>query len=167
MECNGFLERFSEFHDGGAADADAFERHMGECEGCRRYADSVKRSLALLRGIPGVTVGEDFRPRLQHRIYHLQEDLARRRRGASFTRLGVAFAATILLVLAVWGPELVRETPEVALPAIVVSEPPEQRASAPSATVRYRNIRLLDPGLEGADLWTTRALYEYSALSQR
>lgn len=167
MECNGFLERFSEFHDGEATDAGAFERHVAECAGCRRYADAVKRSLALLRALPGVAVGEDFHPRLQHRIYHIQEDLARRRRGASFTRLGVAFAATILLALAVWGPEYVRETPAVALPPIVVSEPPPLRAAAPSATVRYRNIRLLEPSLDGGDLWTTRALYEYSALSQR
>jgi len=167
MECNGFLERFSEFHDGEATDAGAFEQHMAECAGCRRYADTVKRSLVLLRAVPGVVVGEDFHPRLQHRIYHIQEDLARRRGGVSFTRLGVAFAATILVALAVWGPELVRETPQVALPPIVVSEPPSQRVAAPSATVRYRSIRLLDPGLDGDDLWTTRALYEYSALSQR
>ena len=167
MDCNGFLERFSEFHDGEATDAGAFEQHMAECAGCRRYADAVKQSLVLLRAVPGVVVGEDFHPRLQHRIYHIQEDLARRRRSASFTRLGVAFAATILLALAVWGPELVRETPQVALPPIVVSDPPSQRVAAPSTTVRYRSIRLLDPGLDGDDLWTTRALYEYSALSQR
>lgn len=167
MECNGFLERFSEFHDGEATDAEAFEQHMAECAGCRRYADTVKRSLVLLRAVPGVVVGEDFHPRLQHRIYHIQEDLSRRRGGVSFTRLGVAFAATILVALAVWGPELARETPQVALPPIVVSEPPSQRVAAPSATVRYRSIRLLDPGLDGDDLWTTRALYEYSALSQR
>lgn len=167
MECNGFLERFSEFHDGEASDAGVFEQHIAECADCRRYADTVKRSLALLRAVPGVAVGEDFHPRLQHRIYHVQEDLARRRHGASFTRLGVAFAATILVAAAVWGPELVRETPEVALPPIVVSEPPSQRVAAPSGTVRYRSIRLLDPGLDGDDLWTTRALYEYSALSQR
>ena len=167
MDCNGFLERFSEFHDGEAADAGVFEQHVAECASCRRYADTVTRGLALLRAIPPVAVREDFHPRLQHRIYHIEEDLARRRSGASFTRLGVAFAATILLALAVWGPELVRETPEVALPPIVVSEPPSLRAAAPSATVRYRNIRLLDPSLDGDDLWTTRALYEYSALSQR
>ncbi len=166
MECNGFLQRFSEFHDGEAADADVFEQHLTECPGCRRYTDTVSRSLALLRAIPGVTVGEDFHPRLQHRIYHIQEDLARRRRGAPFTRLGVAFAATILLALAIWGPELVQETPQVAFPPIVVSEPPSLRTAAPSATVRYRSIRLLDSSLDGNDLWS-RALYEYSPLSQR
>lgn len=166
MECKGFLERFSEFYDGEAADARVFEQHATECAGCRRYAETVTRSLALLRTIPGVAVCDDFHPRLQHRIYHLQEDLARRRHGAPFTRLGVAFAATILLALAVWGPELVRTTPEVALPPIVVSAPPSSRAEAPSATVRYRNIRLLDSTLVGDDLWS-RALYEYSPLSQR
>ena len=166
MECNGFLERFSEFHDGEAADAGAFERHMTECAGCRRYAETVTRGLAVLRAIPGVVVGEDFHPRLQHRIYHIQEDLARRRGGASFTRLGVAFAVTILLALAVWRPELLRRTPEVPLPPIVVSEPPSLRAAAPAATVRYRNIRLRESSLDGDDLWN-RALYEYSPLSQR
>lgn len=166
MECNGFLERFSEFYDGDAADAGVFEQHVTECAGCRRYADTVRRSLALLRAVPGVAVCDDFHPRLQHRIYHIREDLARRRRGASFTRLGVAFAATILLALAVWRPELVRETPLVALPPIVVSGPPSARPAAPSAPVRYRDIRLRDSSLDGDDLWS-RALYEYSPLAQR
>jgi hypothetical protein len=166
MECNGFLERFSEYYDGEAADAGTFERHLTECAGCRRYTETVTRSLALLRVVPGVAVCDDFHPRLQHRIYHIREDLARRRRGAPFTRLGVAFAATILLALAVWGPELVRETPQVALPPIVVSEPSSLRTAAPSATVRYRDIRLRESGLDGDDLWS-RALYEYSPLSQR
>lgn len=166
MDCNGFLERFSEFYDGDAPDAGEFEQHVTECAGCRRYAQTVARSLALLRATPGVAVCDDFHPRLQHRIYHIQEDLARRRRGASFTRVGVAFAATILLALAVWGPELVRETPEVALPPIVVSHPPSARSAAPAAAVRYRSIRFLDSSLDGDDLWN-RALYEYSPLSQR
>ena len=166
MECKGFLERFSEFYDGEAPDAGAFERHVAECSGCRRYAETLTGSLALLRAVPGVAVCEDFHPRLQHRIYHIREDLARRRSGALFTRVGVAFAATVLLALAVWGPDLVRGTPEVALPPIVVSEPPAMRAAAPSTTVRYRDLRLLDSTLDGDDLWS-RALYEYSPLAQR
>ena len=128
MECTGFLERFSEFHDGEAADSVAFERHARKCARCRRYVDTVTRGLALLRAFPDIAVCEDFHPRLQHRIYNVREDLARRRRGASFTRVGVALAATILLALAIWGPELLRPTPEVALPPIVVSAPPSARA---------------------------------------
>ena len=166
MECKGFLDRFSEFYDGEADDAGAFEQHVTECGGCRRYADTLKRSLTLLRVIPGATVCEDFHPRLQHRIYHLQEDLARRRHGVPFTRLGVVFAVTVLLALAVWGPELVREAPQVALPPIVISEPPPVRATAPATPVRYRSIRLLDTSLDGDDLWN-RALYEYSPLAER
>ena len=166
MECKGFLEGFSEFYDGDATDAAAFEQHVTECAECRRYADTLTRSLALLRVLPGVAVSEDFHPRLRHRIYHLREDLARRRHGAPFTRLGVVLAATVLLALAVWGPELVRPTPEVALPPIIVSDPPAPRTAAPSATVRYRSIRLLDTSLDGDGLWS-RALYEYSPLAQR
>ena len=166
MECKGFLERFSEFYDGKATDAGVFEQHAAECPDCRRYAETLTRSLALLRVVPRVAVREDFHPRLQHRIYHVQEDLARRRSGAPFTRLGVAFAATVLVALAVWGPALVRETPEVALPPIVISEPPPVRATDPATPVRYRSIRLLDSSLNGDDLWS-RALYEYSSLSQR
>ncbi len=166
MECKGFLERFSEFYDGEAADASAFKQHATECVGCRHYAETLKRSLALLRVIPGATVCDDFHPRLQHRIYHIQEDLARRRNGAPFTRVGVVFAATVLLALAVWGPELVREPPQVALPPIIISEPPPVRATAPATPVRYRSIRLLDSSLDRDDLWS-RALYEYSPLAER
>ena len=166
MECKGFLERYSEFYDGEAADASAFEEHAAACTGCRRYAESLKRSLSLLRVVPSVSVREDFHPRLQHRIYHLEEDRARRRHGASFTRLGAALAATVLVALAVWRPELVRETPQVALPPIVISQPPSVRATASSPSVRYRSIRLLNSDLKGDDLWS-RALYEYSPLAQR
>ena len=167
MECKCFLERFSEFYDGKAPDASAFEKHATACVHCRNYAETLKRGLALLRAVPGVSVCEDFRPRLQHRIYHLQEDLARRRHGAPFTRLGVALAITVLVALAIWGPDLmVREAPQVALPPIVISQPPAVRATASPGPVRYRRVRLLDTDLDGDDLWD-RALYEYSPLAQR
>lgn len=166
MDCKRFLERFSEYYDGEAADAAAFERHTRECARCRRYAETVSRSLALLRVIPKATVRDDFHPRLQHRIYHIQEDIARRRHGAPFTRLGVVFAVTVLLALAVWGPELVRQPPEVALPPIIVSAPPPVRVTAPATPVRHGTIRLLDSSLDGGDLWS-RALYEYSHLAER
>ncbi len=167
MECKEFLERFSEFYDGETADAGVFERHAAECARCRRYAKTLTRSLALLRVVPDIAVCEDFHPRLRHRIYHIREDRARRRLGTPFTRLGVALAVTVLLALAVWGPELLRSPPaEVALPPIVVSDPPSTRAAAPSATVRYRNVRFLNSGLNDDDLWS-RALYEYSPLAQR
>lgn len=125
MNCADLHARFSEYYDGtgepsflGAADA-----HLETCADCRRYRDVVARGSTILRGSAPVAVSEDFLPRLQHRIYHLEDGPALGRTAAgSATTVSTAVAIAALIALAAWSPTLVR-APRVALPPIVVSSP--------------------------------------------
>lgn len=129
MTCTDFRDRFSDYYDGTGApsflgDADA---HVAACPDCRRYHAVVAEGSAILRGGAPVAVSEDFMPRLQHRIYHLEDDSAlARAQSASGTTVSTAVAIAALIALAAWSPTLMRE-PRVELPEIVVSRP-EPRA---------------------------------------
>ena len=130
MTCSDFQDRFSDYFDGTAepsflGEADA---HLTECMDCRRYRDVVTQGSAILRSMPPVVVADDFFPRLQHRIYHLEDGpaLGQADMAGSGATLATAVAVAVLIVLAAWSPALVR-SPQVALAPIVVSEP-EPRA---------------------------------------
>lgn len=126
MNCSDFRDRFSDYFDGAAepslvGEADA---HLAACEGCRRYQDVMARGAELLKAMPVVAVSEDFFPRLQHRIYHVEDEQALVHSAAAGSGTTVATALAIALVLAVaaWSPALVR-APRVALPPVIVSHP--------------------------------------------
>ena len=126
MTCSDLQDRFSDFLDGTAepsllGEADA---HLAECMDCRRYRDVVAQGSAILRSMPPVVVADDFFPRLQHRIYHLEDGpaLGQADASGSGTTLATAVAVAVLIVLAAWSPALVRP-PQVALAPIVVSQP--------------------------------------------
>ena len=125
MNCSEFHDRFSDYFDGpgepqflGEADS-----HLAACADCRRYHAVVGRGAAILREASDVAVADDFLPRLQHRIYHLEDGPALGPTGAgSATTVSTAVAIAALIALAAWSPTLVR-APEVALPPIVVDRP--------------------------------------------
>ena len=124
MNCADLHARFSEYYDGtgepsflGEADA-----HLAGCADCRRYRDVVARGSMVLRGAAAVAVSEDFLPRLQHRIYHIEDNAALGRATGSAATVSTAVAIAALIALAAWSPTLVR-APRVALPPIVVSTP--------------------------------------------
>lgn len=126
MNCSEFRDRFSDYFDGTGepsfvADADD---HLAECEGCRRYRDVVSRGSELLRDLAPVAVSEDFLPRLQHRIYHIEDGpaLGRAAMSGSGTTVAAALAVAAVIALAAWAPVLVRP-PRVALAPVVVSRP--------------------------------------------
>ena len=180
MDCSEFLSRFSEFYDAPREapvrqEADA---HMAACGKCARYQEVVSRSVALLHEMPRAELAESFRPRLQHRLFHLDDGGAAGQqpgRGSAtpaVTVLGMA----ILLTAVAWSPTLGNGVPEVQLPAIVVSGPP---------TLDPLLDPLLDPdaaglmpvssdvpassGLFPGGLWSDARslLYEYSPMSER
>ena len=166
MKCRDFLARFSEYYDDRATDAGAFESHLEGCARCRRYADVIGRGAAIFRSMPGPSLRDDFRPRLQHRIYHVDEEsLLRNGGGGTAIRVGTALVAAMVLMVAAWSPELANEAPQVVLPAIIVSQPPE-RLQAEPVRPRLLNPRFGESSLDGDELWN-RALYEYSPLSER
>lgn len=130
MTCSDFQNRFSEFFDGTAEPSflGEVDAHLAECAECRRYHDVVAQGSTILRSMPPVVVADDFFPRLQHRIYHLEDGpaLGHTDIAGSGTTIATAVAVAVLIILAAWSPALVRP-PRVALAPIVVNQP-EPRA---------------------------------------
>ena len=154
---------------------------MAACGKCARYQEVVSRSVALLQVMPRAELAESFRPRLQHRLFHLDDGgaVARPGRGSAtpaVTVLGMA----ILLTAVAWSPTIGSGVPEVELPAIVVSGPPlldplldplfDQLFDPDAAGPRPVSSGVPSPsGLFPGGLWSDAKslLYEYSPMSER
>ncbi len=169
MDCSDFLGRFSEFYDAppGAPVRRAAEAHMAECEKCARYEQVVSQGVTLLQAMPQVELAESFRPRLQHRLFHIDDgDVGFRATSDSAVPVAAAVGMAILLAFIAWSPSLGRSTPEVMLPAIIVSAPP---AGEPLFTTDAFGMPVTAPRALGSGLWSNpnTLLYEYSPMSER
>ncbi len=169
MDCSEFLSQFSEFYDAprGAPVRLEAEAHIAACGKCARYHEVVSRSVALLHEMPKAELAESFRPRLQHRLFHLNDggSVARSGRGSAIpaaTVLGMA----ILLTGIAWSPMIGSGVPEVHLPAIVVSGPP---ISDPVLGPDGLGVTPVSSGLFPGGLWSDAEtlLFEYSPMSER
>lgn len=142
------------------------DEHLVHCESCRRYKSVVEHGAALLRSLPAPELREDFEPRLQHRLYHVQEERSLpdhvSSRAPALTVVGIA----LLLTVVAWSPLLRGSAPVVELEPIVVTQAPSPIRLRVSS-VRTRSLELrAGPTLE-AGLWDDARLYEYSPLSRR
>ena len=169
MTCSEFITRFSEYYDGTVPEEYIREAHahLAGCASCRRYRHVVERGAQLLQALPAPAVRDDFQPRLQHRLYHVDQEVALRRHTASgATALAVA-GISVLLTAVAWSPALRPSSPVVELAPIVVSRPPA-RAVRPALSFLDRGART--PFLDReAGLWDDAhtLLFEYSRLSQQ
>ena len=169
MDCSEFLGRFSEFYDAplGAPIRRDAETHMEECEKCARYEQVVSRGVKLLQGAPRMELPESFRPRLQHRLFHIDDwDGAAHTTSASAVPVAAAVGMAILLTIIAWYPSVWRATPEVSLPAIIVSGPP---GPAPLFPTDVLGFPVGSPLNLGSGLWSdpNTLLYEYSPMGER
>jgi anti-sigma factor RsiW len=126
MTCSDFVTRLSEYIDG-VAGQEALcevEEHLSGCPSCRRYCEVVQRGAELLRTLPGPEVPEDFEPRLQHRIYHVDAESVLGGPASSAVPGLTVVAMALVLTAAAWAPTIRASAPEVELPAIEVSRPP-------------------------------------------
>lgn len=169
MDCSEFLGRFSEFYDAppGAPIRRDAEAHMAECENCARYEQVVSRGVKLLQAAPRMELPESFRPRLQHRLFHIDDwDGAAHTTSGSAVPVAAAVGMAILLTIIAWYPSVRRATPEVSLPAIIVSGPP---APAPLFTTDVLGFPVGSSLNLGSGLWSdpNTLLYEYSPMSER
>jgi hypothetical protein len=131
MDCTEFLARYSDYLDGLAlGEAARFEAHLRVCRACARYDRVVRQALRLCRELPPIRPSEDFLPRLQHKIYHLEEELRRRPAFAGHTALAVVLI--LGFVTAAWLPALLHRH-EVVLPPIVVEAPARPEVRGPFA----------------------------------
>jgi hypothetical protein len=98
--CATFLAQHTAYRDGQltAQQARVHEAHGEHCASCARYARVVERGVAVLRGIEPVAATPEFAPRLQHRIFHLEDPaFAPRRRYLPVTLMAAALAAVVLV----------------------------------------------------------------------
>lgn len=128
MTCQEFLARYSDYLDErmDAIEAPRWRRHVEVCPACARYDRILRKGLPLMRSLPHIEPSHDFFPRLQHRLFHVDDDLKAGRRPSG---AGVAASLAIAGALAMlaWGPLLGPE-PDTDL------APVEARATEPEGT---------------------------------
>lgn len=129
--CKDFLERYTDYVDGAlAADERCrFDAHLEGCRSCRRYRRVMTRGLAAWRALPRATTSPDFLPRLQHRLYHIDESPKRSWQRQAGRAAAIALASAGLFTLGVSNgsqPLLV----EVQLPPVMVDAPAETVAES-------------------------------------
>lgn len=159
MDCGTFLEGYSDFRDGllTLPERVAFQAHLRDCASCARYDRVVDGGVKVLRDLPELEVAPDFMDRLQHRLWHEQDDMAaaRARRARRSSRrvaaAGAAAAATIVAVGLAPG-MYARLAPTVTmLPSAAASAPePEApfRLAADHAAGQGLAARLEEVGVE-------------------
>ena len=170
MECSEFLNRFSDFYDAPPESQlrCRVEAHLEHCEKCARYERAVASGAALLQTLPRIQLSESFRPTLEHRLFHLEDENALARAGgASAVPVLTAVGLAIVLAIVAWSPTLGRSTAEVDLAPIVVSDPPSREPAFAAGTGNF-TPRELTLGLK-KELWSdpNALLYEYSPMRKR
>ena len=162
MTCSQFIQSFSDYIDetGAPEVRDAALRHRDTCARCRRYEEVYLRGRDALVGlVEEVEVDEGFHERLQHRLYHVDDE--------RFLVLSTAVAVAMLMGV----PVLFEPDPEVELSPIVVSSPAARplglRIPLPSLLPASLSPAALE--LDGDDLWrqSTALFYDYAPVRAR
>ncbi|MGH7540964.1 MAG: hypothetical protein ACRELC_08200, partial [Gemmatimonadota bacterium] len=124
MVCNAFLQGYSEYADGRLPPREqaTYDTHRRECEACDRYHAIVRRGVAEYRRLPAVAPSPDFLPRLQHRLYHV-DDAGRLASGRHLGSAALVAVASVGFLALAWLPFATRMTVEVELPAVAVEAP--------------------------------------------
>jgi|GEM_PF-446370 len=107
MTCQEFLARHAEYMDEllPASEVARWEAHISACASCARYDRVVRRGVELLRAAPQIEPSSDFFPRLQHRIYNLEDEMRGGHRGPGAGAMASLAIAGVLAFLA-WSPLL-------------------------------------------------------------
>ncbi len=164
--CDDFLRDFSDYRDGHMAGSEraVAESHLSGCDACSRYVEVVDAGVRQLRAFPDVEVSDDFLQRLQHRIYHIDEERAGlAHRSGSGASAGFVVMVVLLISAAAWFP-LARPAPAtVELPPVAVTEP-KKRDVVP-ALFRDGPLLIDEYGYElGASGFTRPVMLRYSRL---
>lgn len=149
VHCQEFRENYSDFRDGlmSTPRMEALQAHLDACSSCARYDRVVQQGAALLRDLPPVRLSDDFMPRLQHRLYHLDDELAVQRGRASDASVPLMVAIAAAMAAIAWLPTARPRPPVVQLPPAVAHAPhPPKRVP-----VLFRTGPLLTPGAGATD----------------
>ena len=139
MDCGIFLNGYSDYRDGllPAEERAAFEAHAKECEHCARYDRVVAKGVRVYRDLPRLEVSDDFMDRLQHRLYHVDDELAAARRRRSPVSRGAAAARAAAAAIA--GVALLPRLYPLAAPTVTMLPTVAARAPQPEAAYRLAN----------------------------
>ncbi len=107
MTCQEFLARHAEYMDDRLTSPEAarWEAHVAACASCAHYDRVVRQGVRILRALPEVEPSTDFFPRLQHRLYNLEDELRAGARGPGASTM-VSLAIAGVLALLAWSPLL-------------------------------------------------------------
>lgn len=149
MTCQEFLARHAEYMDELLTPSELarWEAHLSACASCARYDRVVRKGVQLFRAAPQIEPSPDFFPRLQHRIYNLEDDLRSGHRGPGAGAMASLAIAGVLAFLA-WSPLLRLDqmfVPAAAIDAgvavtgearpVAAGEATSSASGAPAATV--------------------------------
>lgn len=174
MTCADFIEAFSDYVDEtGSVElrAEAL-RHRDACASCRRYEEVYRSGVRLLhRELDEVVVSDDFHPRLQHRLFHVDDERALRRSRAGVSPASLVLGTAAALAILLTGPSFLQPDPEVELSPIVVSVPSSHPQGLRMPLASFLPASLLPTTLElrGDDLWRqpSALFYEYAPVRAR
>lgn len=124
MLCQEFIQRYSEYADDRLPPEERvrYEAHRRTCRGCDRYHAVVCRGVDAYRSLPPVHPSPDFFPRLQHRLYHV-DDAGRLSNGRHLGSAALVAVAAVGFLALAWLPFATRMSVEVELPAVAVEAP--------------------------------------------
>lgn len=165
MDCKDFMTRASDYFDGSASEQEnaLMEEHLLQCVSCQRYKVVYEEGTSLLRALPEPELGEDFEPRLRHRLFHVDDRRALLDHSGSATPALTVLGLAVLLTVVAWSPLLREEPPVVDLDPIVVERMPEPVRALGTADSRAAVVF----SALGRGLWDDARLYEYTLLSKR
>lgn len=125
VDCARFLDDYSDFRDGFLAPGEirAFEAHLAACPSCARYDRVVDRGARLFADLPEIEPSDDFAARLQHRIFHVEEEMRAPGRSASGVPATAVLSIAAALALAAWLPVLRPDSGAYRLPAVSARAP--------------------------------------------
>jgi hypothetical protein len=125
VDCSDFLERYSSYRDGDLDEEDrgGFEAHMRVCASCARYDRVIREGVRLYLDVPELTPSEDFLPRLQHRLYHVDEEMHGPGRTGSGASALLTLGIAVLIATAAWVPALRPKPALLQLPPIAARAP--------------------------------------------
>lgn len=129
VNCADFLREYSEYRDGlvDPTRRAVLEAHLSVCASCARYDRVISTGVGQLRSLPPVEPSSDFLPRLQHRIYHIQDEASWwARPDTSGTSVGFVLLLALLIGVAAWIPAIGRPVPVVELPPVAAVAPPQE-----------------------------------------
>src|SRR5687768_4144957 len=117
IDCSDLLREYSDYTDGLMEPSRELlvEAHLNSCPSCARYADVVERGIGQLRSLPSLDPSPDFLPRLQSRLYTLEETDPWSSGNSSHASTGVVVLLVFLMAAAAWAPVLRYERSVVRL----------------------------------------------------